>query len=46
MDDASVVSRPTEESWPGGGLPPDDASPSPEPMSAKIARLLAHGFPH
>jgi hypothetical protein len=46
MDDASVVSRPTEESWPGGGSPPDDASPSPEPMSAKIARLLAHGFPH
>ena len=50
MDDAAAVNSATEESLLGGGhgsLPPaDGASASAEPMSARLARLLAHGFPH
>ena len=50
MDDASALSSPTEEFAPRDGhlpwSPSDDASPSAEPMQAKVARLLAHGFPH
>jgi hypothetical protein len=51
VDDASAVSSPTDESSLVDGHrpappPPDGVSPSAEPMSAKVARLLAHGFPH
>jgi hypothetical protein len=48
MDDASVVSVPAKESSPGDGHRPSPVADraSAEPMSARLARLLAHGFPH
>jgi hypothetical protein len=51
MDDESAVSSPTDESSLVDGHrpappPPDGVSPSAEPMPAKVARLLANGFPH
>jgi hypothetical protein len=51
MDDASAVSSSTDESSLVDGHRPAPPAPdgtlaSAEPMAARVARLLANGFPH
>ena len=47
MDDKSAESSAAEESSVDDEhLPPDDSPQSAEPMEARVARLLTHGFPH
>jgi hypothetical protein len=46
MDDASPVCSAEESPLIDGHRPPEGAPPPVESMAAKVARLLAYGFPH